>query len=252
MAASAPERVNVRGIYFDNVTKAEALLRLTSAMAVGRRETVFTPNAEIVQACIETPALYSVINAGTLIVPDGIGVIKASRILGVPLREKVAGVELGQALLEKAGEMGASVYLLGADPGVAEMAAANLAGLYPGLTVAGTHHGYFEKTGPETDAVIECVNASGAKILFVCLGAPTQEKWIVENRDRMPGVLLFLGLGGSLNIYAGTVQRAPRIFIRLGLEWLYRLLKEPRRLGRMMRLPKFYFGTWKYKLTAKK
>ena len=95
------------------------------------------------------------------------------------------------------------------------------------------------------------MNESGAQVLFVCLGAPAQEKWIVENRDRMPSVRVFLGLGGSLDVYAGTVKRAPKLFIRLGLEWFYRLLKEPRRIGRMMRLPKFYFGTWIYKLTKK-
>ncbi len=251
MTFHTPERINVRGVDFDNVTMAEALSRLETALSTGGRETVFTPNAEIVQACIDDPALYAVIKEGTLIVPDGIGVIKAARILGTPLKEKVAGVDLGRALLASAAKMGRAVYFLGGKPGVAEAAAEKLSAENPGLSVAGAQHGYFAKEGAETDAVIEAVNASSAEILFVCLGAPQQETWIVQNRDRMPGVRIFLGLGGSLDVYAGTVKRAPKLFIRLGLEWFYRLCREPRRIGRMMRLPKFYFGTWKVKLTAK-
>ncbi len=252
MTPETAAKINVRGVFFDNVTLAEATDRLRSSAAAGVRETVFTPNSEIVQACIDEPALFDVVNAATLIIPDGIGVVKAARILGTPLKGKVAGVDLGRAVITFAAEDGLPVYLLGGKPGVAEAAAEKLQKTHPALQIAGMRDGYFAKTGPETDAAVEAVNASGAKILFVCLGAPTQERWIVENRDRMPGVCMFLGLGGSLDVYAGTVKRAPQIFIRLGLEWFYRLLKEPRRIGRMMRLPKFYFGTWRFKLTKKK
>lgn len=252
MLPSTAAKVDVRGVFFDNVTLAEAADRLRRSAAAGVRETVFTPNSEIVQSCIDEPALFDVVNAATLIIPDGIGVVKAARILGTPLKGKAAGVDLGRAVIAFAAEDGLPVYLLGGKPGVAQTAAQKLREVHPALQIAGMGDGYFAKTGPETDAVVDAVNASGAKILFVCLGAPTQEKWIVENRDRMPGVCMLLGLGGSLDVYAGTVKRAPRIFIRLGLEWFYRLLKEPRRIGRMMRLPKFYFGTWRYKLTTKK
>ena len=109
----------------------------------------------------------------------------------------------------------------------------------------------FKKEGEENEAVLCRIRESGARIVFVCFGAPAQEKWIAQNRDKLPGVNLLLGLGGSLDVYSGHVKRAPAIFVRLGLEWLYRLLKEPKRIGRMMSLPKFYFGTWKYKLFGK-
>ncbi len=251
MSGYTAPRIYVRGVYFDNVTLDEAAQRLRTSVKEGRRESVFTPNSEIVQACIDEPALYGVVNAATLVIPDGIGVVKAARILGTPLKGKVAGVDLGRRVLDFAAKDGVPVYLLGGKPGVAEMAAEKLSGEYAGLSVVGMRDGYFAKTGAETDEVVRFVNESGAKVLFVCLGAPAQEKWIVENRDRMPNVQVFLGLGGSLDVYAGTVKRAPEIFIRLGLEWFYRLLKEPRRIGRMMRLPKFYFGTWIYKLTKK-
>lgn len=251
MSGYTAPRILVRGVYFDNVTLDEAADRLRASVADGVRETVFTPNSEIVQACIDEPFLYGVINAATLVVPDGIGVVKAARILGTPLKGKVAGVDLGRRVLSFAAEDGVPVYLLGGKPGVAEKAADKLTAEYKGLRIVGMRDGYFAKTGAETDEVVRAVNESGAQVLFVCLGAPAQEKWIVENRDRMPSVRVFLGLGGSLDVYAGTVKRAPQIFIRLGLEWFYRLLKEPKRIGRMMRLPRFYFGTWIYKLTKK-
>ena len=246
------KRVDVRGVGFDNVTLAEAADFLRSHAADGVcGMAVFTPNSEIVQMCIEDSTLRSTVNAAALVIPDGIGVVKAARILGTPLKGKVAGVELGREVLAFAAEDGLPVYFLGGKPGVAEAAAEKMREVYPALNICGLHDGYFTKTGTENDAVIDAVRASGAKVLFVCLGAPTQEKWITENKDRLPDVQILMGLGGSLDVYAGTVKRAPKIFIKLGLEWLYRLLKEPRRIGRMMNLPKFYFGTWRYKLTGK-
>ena len=123
---------------------------------------------------------------------------------------------------------------------------------YSGLTVAGTADGYFKKEGVESERVIDNILSSGAELLFVCLGAPAQEKWINANRDRLPGVMLFLGLGGSLDGYSGNVKRAPDFFIKLNLEWFYRLLCMPSRIGRMMKLPKFLFGTIAYKNQLKK
>jgi len=248
----AETRIDVRGVGFDNVTLAEAAERLRGRTAAGEcGMAVFTPNSEIVQMCIEDAALADVVNAAALVIPDGIGVVKAARILGTPLKGKVAGVELGREVLAFAAQDGLPVYFLGGKPGVAEAAAEKMREAYPALIICGMHDGYFQKSGAENDAVIAAVNESGAKILFVCLGAPAQEKWISANREALPGVQILMGLGGSLDVYAGTVKRAPKFFIRLGLEWLYRLLKEPRRIGRMMALPKFYFGTWRYKVTGK-
>lgn len=246
------ERVDVRGVGFDSVTLSEAAEILREKVSAGAcGQAVFTPNAEIVQMCIEDESLRDIVNSGALVVPDGIGVVKAARILGTPVKGKVAGVELGREVLAFAARDAFPVYFLGGKPGVAEKAAERMREAYPGLLVAGVHDGYFAKSGAENDAVLAAVNESGARILFVCLGAPTQERWIAANREALPGVQLLLGLGGSLDVYAGTVRRAPRIFIALGLEWLYRLLKEPRRIGRMMNLPKFYFGTWRYHLFHK-
>ena len=245
-------RICVRGVFFDNVTLDEAAQLLRAAARENRSGvSVFTPNSEIVQLCIEDASLRDTINAGGLIVPDGIGVIKAARILGTPLKGKVAGVDLGRRVMAFAAEEGFPVALVGGKPGVAEEAAAAMQAAYPGLSVCLTVDGYFKKEGEENEAVLSRIRESGARIVFVCFGAPAQEKWIAANRDKLPVVNLLLGLGGSLDVYSGRVKRAPAIFVRLGLEWLYRLLKEPKRIGRMMNLPKFYFGTWQYKLFHK-
>jgi len=243
------EKINVRGLAFDNLTVEETLEALLTRLHNGEQTALFTPNAEIVQACVDDPSLFPVIGSADLLIPDGIGVIKAAKILGNPLKEKVAGVVVGEKLVEAlAAEKTFSLFLLGGKPGVAGIAAQKLTEKYPGLKIAGLHDGYFKKDGDENEAVLAEIRASSADVLYVCLGAPKQEKWIYANRAALPDVKILAGLGGSVDIYAGTAKRAPKIFIKLGLEWFYRLLKEPKRIGRMMNLPKFYFGTWLYKL----
>ncbi len=246
-------KIDVRGLLFDNLTVAETLETLLTRLEGGEQTAVFTPNAEIVQACIEDPSLFPVISSAQVLIPDGIGVIKAARILGTPLKEKVAGVVTGEKLAEALSSRPThSLFLLGGKPGVAAIAAEKLTEKYPGLVIAGVHDGYFQKEGAENEGVLREIAESGADVLYVCLGAPTQEKWIYANRSSLPGVKLMLGLGGSVDIYAGVSKRAPKIFVSLGLEWFYRLCKEPWRLKRMMSLPRFYFGTWLYKMRGKK
>lgn len=251
------ERIDVRGVGFDNVTlgEAKALLAAHVENGVGLAA-VYTPNSEIVESCIkdESGELYRIINSAELVIPDGIGVVKASKILGTPLKEKVAGIDLGSEMLAYSAERSVPVYFLGGKPGVAEAARDKLCEKLPSLRVVGCSDGYFEKTGAESDGRIEDITSSGAKLLFVCLGAPTQEKWIYENKATLAaaGVKVAMGLGGSLDIYSGNARRAPKIFISLGLEWLYRLLREPSRIGRMMALPRFYFGVKKYARAKKR
>ena len=242
------EKVNVRGVCFDSLTMEETVDLLCDRLTRGLPTAVYTPNAEIVQACVEDKSLYPIINSAEVVIPDGIGVIKAARICKMPLKEKVAGVTVGERLIERISQMPTvGIYFLGGKPGVAESAAEKMREKYPGVRIVGCHDGYFQKSGAENDAVIAAINESGSDIVYVFLGAPTQEKWIYENRGKLRATM-FLGLGGSVDIYAGCAKRAPKIFIRLGLEWFYRLCREPWRLRRMMKLPKFYFGTWLYHL----
>ena len=200
--------------------------------------------------CVEDDSMRSLFNSADLLIPDGAGVVLASKILGTPLKEKIAGISWAEGLfhaMQNADNEEFRVFLLGGKPGIAEAAKEKLCENYPRLQIVGTHDGYFEKTGTENDAVIEKINKSGAHVLFVCLGAPMQEKWIMANKDRMPNVCLMAGLGGSLDVWAGNVKRAPRLFIKLNLEWFYRLTKEPRRIGRMLKLPKYILGTLREK-----
>lgn len=252
MSETTNTRIDVRGVKFLNTTLDGTVDALLSGIRNKTQVALFTPNSEIVQTCIETPELYDVINSAELVIPDGIGVVKAAKILGTPFGAgKIAGIEVGEALIQRLAGTGYTVYLMGGKPGVAEEAGKKLAEKYPGLQFAGFHDGYFQKEGEENDAVVAKINESGADVLFVCLGAPTQEKWIYNNRAKLTTVSAMLGLGGSLDGYAGIVKRAPKIFINLGLEWFYRLLCEPWRFKRMLKLPKFYFGTWKYRIRGK-
>ena len=239
-------KINIRGVYFDNVTMDEALAKAVSLIGSEGFSYMVTPNSEIVEACVENPALYDVINAADLIIPDGAGVVYASKILKTPLKQKVAGVELAAELVKYAAQNGIGLYFLGGagrtadSPAVWEKAAATLRQMYPTLAVSG-HDGYFHEE--ETDDIIADIHASGAAILFVCLGAPKQEKWIYQNRSKLTGVRFAAGLGGTLDIFAGTAKRAPEFYIKHNLEWFYRLTCNPSRLGRMMKLPKFLAGT---------
>ena len=173
---------------------------------------VVTPNPEIVEVCREDPAVMDIVNRADLVLADGIGVIKGAAMLGTPLKGKVPGIEFAAGLLGKLAKEGRSVYLLGAKPGVAELAGKRLSGQYPGLKIAGTHDGYFQEDAP----VVEDIRASGADVVLVCLGAPKQEKWMAKN-GADTGAHLLCGLGGSLDVFAGVVERAPKFWCDHGL-----------------------------------
>lgn len=238
-------KVKILGIPFDNVTKQEASDIAFNYVAAGKQAVVVTPNAEILQLCFENEAFKSILIGSEIILPDGEGVLWAAKKLGTPLLEKVAGVEFGEDIIQRAAKSGKTLFILGGKPGVAEKAAEKLSKRFPTLRIAGTANGYFARDGKENMHVIDKINKSGADILFVCLGAPAQELWVHKNRGSL-SPLLIACLGGSIDIYAENGRRAPKIFIKLHAEWLYRLLCEPRRIGRMMRLPKFMKSVKKY------
>ena len=227
-------RIDVLGVGFDNMTMEQAVAEGVRLMSTAGAHYAVTPNPEIVEICREDEEARSAVNGGDLVLADGIGIIYGAKILGTPLKGRVTGIGFAQGLMERMAENGKTLFLLGAKPGVAERAAENLQRQYPGLRVAGTHDGYFQEDGP----VIEEIRAAGADVVFVCLGAPKQEKWMKRNGGAT-GVKLLVGLGGCLDVFSGEVQRAPEIFQKLGLEWLHRLVKNPSRAGRMMKLPLF-------------
>ena len=227
-------RIDVLGVGFDNMTVEQAVAEGVRLLNTPGSHYAVTPNPEIVEVCREDGDAREAVNGADLVLADGIGIVYGAKMLGTPLKGRVTGIGFAQELMARMAENGKRLFLLGAKPGVAEKAAENLRRQYPGLAVAGTHDGYFREDQP----VIEAIRASGADAVFVCLGAPKQEKWMRENGEAT-GAHLPVGLGGCLDVFSGEVQRAPEIFQKLGLEWLHRLAKNPGRIGRMMKLPLF-------------
>lgn len=238
-------KINVMDVMFDNVSMDEAVARARTMLHTEGADYVVTPNAEIVYETLSDDVLRQLLNGASLVLPDGAGVVLGSKILGTPLREKVAGVDFADKLLGALAADGGSVYLLGGKPSVAEKAAENLLSRHSGLRIAGMENGYYK----DEQAVVERINASRADVLFVCLGAPKQEYFMANHRCELK-VRLMAGLGGSLDAFAGSVKRAPQWMINCSLEWLYRLIKEPRRWKRMLRLPKFVLAVIRRRLFA--
>ena len=230
-------KTDIMGITFDNVTMQQALERAGEILAGDKTCYAVTPNAEIAYEALRDESLRALLNEADLVLPDGAGVVLASKILKTPLQQKVAGVDFADGLLGMLAQNGKSVYLLGSKPGIAELAAQKMTGKHPKLRICGMNDGYFKDEAP----VIEKINAAKPDVLFVCLGAPKQEIFMKTHLKELH-VKLMIGLGGSLDSFAGTVKRAPNWMIRCNLEWLYRLIKEPKRFGRMLRLPKYLFA----------
>ncbi len=202
------------GVGFDALAPEEALDRAAELACGPGCQYAVTPNPEIVWLARKNTRLKQALNGADLVVPDGIGIVYAAKILGTPLPSRVPGIELASGLLKRMAETSESVYLLGAKPGVAERASERLKEQYPGLRIVGTGDGYFREDAP----VIERINACRPRLLFVCLGFPRQELWMAEHRAQIDAGLM-LGLGGSLDVFAGDVKRAPEAWCRLNLEW---------------------------------
>ena len=236
------DSINILGVNIDMVTMAEAQARMAEFLKDDKPHSVFTPNSEFIHRAYKerkfkdkTP-FGDLINTGDLIIPDGIGVVYASRILKKPLSERVAGYDLVCGTLEYMATYGGSVFLFGSKPGVAEAATKKVAETYPGIVIAGTRDGYFEDA--DNAGIIAQINASGADMVLVCLGAYKQEQWINLHKDTLCAKVL-VGAGGTLDGLAGYAERAPEAWRNKGLEWLYRLKKEPKRFWRMTALPRF-------------
>ena len=225
-------KTEILGVRFDDLTQQEAAQQGRQLLEEDKSHYVVTPNPEFLLAAEKDPEFRRVLNAADLVLPDGIGVVYSAKILGTPLKERVPGIEFAEAMLSALNEMGGRLYLLGAKPGVAEEAGRRICARYPALVLCGTHDGYFK----DEQAILPEIAAAKPDLLFVCLGAPKQEKWMAR-WGQHTGAKLAIGLGGCLDVFAGNVERAPERWQKLGLEWAYRLKKEPKRIGRMAKLP---------------
>ncbi|MDN5326978.1 MAG: N-acetylglucosaminyldiphosphoundecaprenol N-acetyl-beta-D-mannosaminyltransferase [Moorella sp. (in: firmicutes)] len=226
----------ILGNRVDSLTLAAAVARVAGFIAAGSPHHIVTMNAEIAYLAYKDPGLQAVINRAHMVTADGSGVVWAARKLGNPLPERVTGIDLVQALAAEGARRGWRFYLYGAAPGVAAAAAAKLQGEYPGLVIAGTTHGYLDPDAMPT--LLAEIKKARPHILLVGLGAPKQEYWIATHLEELQ-VPVAMGVGGSFDVLAGVVRRAPAWVQRLNLEWLYRVVKEPKRLKRALALPKF-------------
>ena len=230
------DRVNILGVNVDMVTISEATDKILDFLDEDRLHSVYTPNSEIIMEAYRNQDFNEILNDADLLTADGIGVVYAAKYLKKPIKERAAGYDVAKLLLQKISYTDHKLFLFGGKPGVGDLAKKNMQKDYPGLNIVGVRNGYF--TDDEEEEIINEINASGADLLFVCLGAPRQEKWIHKNKDKLK-VRVAMGVGGSIDVFAGTVQRAPDFFCKTGLEWFYRLMKEPWRAKRMMDLPRF-------------
>jgi N-acetylglucosaminyldiphosphoundecaprenol N-acetyl-beta-D-mannosaminyltransferase len=230
------ERVHVLDVPISKVTNQEALAILTDFVRSGEPHLVVTADASAVVAAAQDRDFRAVIQGAALVTPDSTGILWAARRLGQPLPERVSGVDLAERLCELGGKFGWGVFFYGAAPGVAEEAAGVMQARYPGLRIAGTAHGFLNER--EQGELEERIRQSRPELLFVAMGIPRQEKWIWSRMSRL-GVPVSMGVGGTFDVFAGHVTRAPVWMQRHGLEWLYRLWKNPRKISKVATLPRF-------------
>ena len=230
------ERVNILGVDVDAVTMAEAVDVVRRAMDTRAGVMVATANAEMLMRATHDEELRRILNASALVVPDGAGTGWAARHLGHAMPERVAGYDLAQELLRCAPAEGRRVYFFGSAPGVAEKAKAKAEQLYPGIEIVGVRNGFFSPA--DNAAIIAEIRAARPDLLLVALGVPKQEKWIAAHLAELD-VPVAIGVGGTLDVMAGVMKRAPHWMQKAKLEWLFRGLMQPKRAGRLLALPKF-------------
>ena len=234
---SPPRAIDLLGLRVDDVTVDETRRRLIAFLEEERPHHVVTADASAWVIAGRDPDYLRIVQSADLVTPDGAGLVWAAGFLGVPLRERVSGVDLVEWLSKESAARGFSLFFFGAAPGVAEEAATRLAERYPGMRLAGAHHGFLQT--PEEEArLLETIRSARPDVLLIAMGIPRQEKWIARHKDAL-GARLSMGVGGSFDVFSGRVNRAPLWMQKRGLEWLYRLLQDPRKYSKVANLPIF-------------
>ena len=238
------EKIDILGVKVDSVTMAQAVAQVEGYMDDRKNVLIATANAEMIMRATHDEELKDILNDAALVVPDGAGTVWAAHHLGYEMPERVAGFDLAQELMRIAPSKKQKVFFFGSAPGVAEKAKAKAEELYPGIEIVGTRDGYFK---PEDEpAIIEEIKAAQPDLLLAALGVPKQEKWLNAHLKEL-GVPVAIGVGGTLDVMAGVMKRAPYWMQKAKLEWLFRGLLQPKRAGRLMALPKFVLKVHGYK-----
>ncbi len=234
-------KVKILTLNIPKMTEKTAKKKIAYILKNKKCAKIYTPNPQMALGCAKSPYLARLFDRSDLLLPDGIGLVIASRILKDPLKERITGIESAEFILSYAEKKNLSVALLGARPRVAERAAKMLKKKFPSLRVCFAHHGYFQKSGIENELVLKKINSASPDILFVCFGFPTQEIWIDKNADRITSLRLCMGLGGAFDVWSGDTLRAPKIIRDMRFEWLWRTLKDKKRLHNFFDIRDFLF-----------
>lgn len=238
----------ILGVPFANISPSEAVDKVVSYLNGNGKSMIFTPNPEMVMEARKNKEFMEILNSSTMNVPDGIGIIYGSKFTSNPIKERVAGYDLMLGVFDKMKDMGKTAYFFGGAPEIADRAKAAIEERFPGLNIVGTANGYFDKER-EKEIIAE-INTLKPDLLLVGIGFPKQEKWIYDHIKEL-NIKAAAGVGGSFDGWCGNVPRAPEFFINHNIEWLYRLIKQPSRIGRMMQLPLFMLAVIKNKIFGK-
>ncbi|PIC69169.1 glycosyltransferase [Sporosarcina sp. P16b] len=232
----------ILGVSVNTENYDELIPKVFENIEEGKKSLIVAINPEKLMKAKEDPELKALLNRAEFQIPDGIGVILASKLKKGQIRSRVTGIDMMDRVVQEAAARGKRIFLYGAKPGVAQEAAARLQVMHPNIQIAGVQHGYEQ----DVKVVLDTINQAKPDILFVAMGSPKQEQWIEQHRDQLHP-MLFQGVGGSFDVLAGNIKRAPAVFQKAGAEWLYRLMLEPSRIKRQMNLPKFLVEVYRKK-----
>ena len=231
-----PKKVTILGVPVDVITMGEAVARIDGFIEKRTPVLVATANAEMLMRATHDGALRRILQGAAMVTPDGAGTVWAAHHLGHAMPERVAGYDMVQELMREAPAKHRRIFFFGSAPGVADKAKKKAEQLYPGIEIVGTRNGFF--TAADEPAIIEEIKAAHPDILLAALGVPKQEKWLAKHLSEL-GVPVSIGVGGTFDVMAGVMKRAPRWMQRAKLEWLFRGMMQPQRAGRLLALPRF-------------
>jgi N-acetylglucosaminyldiphosphoundecaprenol N-acetyl-beta-D-mannosaminyltransferase len=237
----------VLGLPFIDATMSELVKELRHRIDASEKTFVVTANPEIVMYSRQDKMYEQILRNADMLIPDGIGIIIASKVLGSPLQERLTGFDLMQNLLQLSHRSGYSIYCLGAEEEVIRKAVECIRAAYPNVNIVGYHHGFFDWND---SSLVKTIKAKNPDIVLVGLGFPRQEQWISQHLPYFQKGI-FIGVGGSFDVWAGKVQRAPEVWQKWNVEWLYRLLQQPSRWRRMLALPRFMVKVMQQRLTGR-
>jgi N-acetylglucosaminyldiphosphoundecaprenol N-acetyl-beta-D-mannosaminyltransferase len=238
------KKVAILDVNVDSVKMTEAIDIVEKLMDVQKPSFIATANAEMIMMADQDEELKCILNHADLVVPDGAGTVWAARHLGVSMPERVAGYDLTQHLLARAPQKKKRVFFFGSAPGVADKAKIKAESEYPGIQIVGVRDGYFKKE--QEQEIIDQIKSARPDLLLAALGVPKQEKWLYEHLQEL-NVPVSIGVGGTLDVMAGVMKRAPLWMQRAKLEWLFRGLLQPKRIGRLIALPRFVIKVYAQK-----